>query len=55
MDNFKEYLKGKLSKVKIEIDTFPQYYEENGKIIKLCENGEEFVVEFDRNSNETII
>lgn len=51
----KEYLKRKLSKIKIKIDTYPQYYEDHGEIIKLCENGEKFVVKFDKNSNEKII
>ncbi len=51
----KEYLKRKLAKVKIDVDTFPKYYDNNGQIIKECQDGKMFVVDFDKNSNEIIL
>lgn len=53
-----EYLKRKLTRTKrlnLEIDTYPQYYKENGKFIKELANGEKWVVELDSDRKEILV
>ena len=53
-----EYLKRKLvrlNRLNIEVDTYPQYYEENGALIKELANGEKWVIQLDANHKETLV
>ena len=51
-----EYLKRRLSRLhKIEIETYPKYYEENGMIIREEKNGTRYVVNVDKDGKETIV
>ena len=52
-----EYFKRKFSRLdgKIEIDTFPKYYEENGCIIREEKDGKRYIVTLDKDHNEIIV
>lgn len=53
-----EYLKRKLMRLNrqnIEIDSYPQYYEENGVLIKELANGEKWIVKLDSDYEEVLV
>lgn len=53
-----EYLKRKLTRVdrlNLSVDTYPQYYKENGRLVKELSNGEKWVVELDSDHKEVLI
>ena len=53
-----EYIKRKLCRIEqdgIKFDSFPQYYEENDKIIKELEDGQKFIIDMSSDGEEIII
>ena len=52
-----EYFKRKFIRLDgtIKIDTYPQYYEENGRLIKEEADGKKYIVKLDKNHHEIII
>ena len=51
-----EYLKRKLSRLpRVEIKTYPKYYEENGLLIREEQNGARYVVTVDKDGNEKVL
>ena len=52
-----EYFKRKFTRLEgtIKIDTYPQYYEENGQLIKEEADGHRYIVKLDKDYHEIII
>ena len=51
-----EYLKRKLCKISADnLDIYPRYYEENGKLIKETEDGEKWVIKLDTEYKEVLL
>jgi len=51
-----EYLKRKLSRLpRLEINTYPKYYEENGLLIREEQDGARYVVTVDKYGNEKVL
>ncbi len=51
-----EYLKRKICKISADnLDIYPRYYEENGKLIKETESGEKWVIKLDAEYKEVLL
>lgn len=53
-----EYLKRKLNRMErlnLKVCQHPQYYEENGKLVKELATGEKWIVRLDKNYKEVLV